>query len=364
MMIRYLVSHRRRRVAGAAGLAVAALALAACAGSPAAPEGGDSAGGGGEGGELSKMVVVSFLPLESFTFTPEMYAAAGGYFEKHGLDVELQAVQGTSAAIQALLGGSATMTRVSTVDLFPALEQGQDLTAVGTMAHKSNVRVVSADTNPIEEPADMVGETIGMGSIGGTSEKLLNLALDAEGVPRDDVTRQAVPVTAAAFELVKQDRLGAYIVSLDTSMQLQQQNADAVVTDAGLGDSPDIQTWIATSDALEDPAKAEQVRAFLAAIKEAVQDVIDDADNDFANVIQTLRDSGEFEFAALEDDDVAAGVLDIYTSQTWVDPDGGSGLLENDLEAWQSAYDTYVDAGFLQGGDDPADWITDEYLPE
>ncbi|GAA3660357.1 hypothetical protein GCM10022202_21570 [Microbacterium marinilacus] len=355
-----MVTARRGRRAGAvAGLAAAALALAACGGSP------EAAGEGGEGsGELAEMVVVSFLPLESFTFTPEMYAYAGGYFEKHGLDVELQAVQGTSAAIQALLGGSATLTRASTVDLFPPLEQGQPLTAVGTMAYKSNVRVVSSTENPVESPADMAGETIGMGSIGGTSEKLLNLALDAEGVPRDEVARQAVPVTAAAFELVKQEHLAGYIVSLDTSMQIAQQNEDAVVTDAGLGGSPDIQTWIATEDTLADPEQAENVRAFLAAIEEAVQDVIDDADNDFANVIETLRSSGDFTFAALDDDEVAQGVLEIYTSQTWVSPDGDTALLENDLDAWQSAYDTYVEAGFLEGGADPGEWITEEYLPE
>src|SRR5690606_19502841 len=107
-------SRTRRLIAAAAALAAGALVLAGCAGG-SGDTGGDA---GGTTEELSKITVVSFLPLESFTFTPEMYAYAGGYFEKHGLDVELQPVKGTAAAIQSVLGGAALITRASTVDTF------------------------------------------------------------------------------------------------------------------------------------------------------------------------------------------------------------------------------------------------------
>jgi NitT/TauT family transport system substrate-binding protein len=209
----------------------------------------------------------------------------------------------------------------------------------------------------------MQDKVIGMGSIGGTSEKMLNLALDSQDVPRDSVTRQAVPVTGATYELVKQGQLSGYIVSLDTSIALGQQNADAVISPAGLGDAPDMQAWITTESNLENPERVEQIEAFLAAIKEATQAVIDDAPNDFENVLATLRDSGDFAFAALEDDAVATEALETYTSQTWVDSTGDHELLQNDFEGWKNAYDTYVKAGLLDGGQDPEDWITDDYLP-
>lgn len=347
--------------AAASLIAAGALALTACAGNSATPGATGGAEGGGE--KLQKMVVVTFLPLESFTFTPEMYAYAGGYFEKHGLDVQLQPVQGTAAAIQTLLGGATPITRASTVDVFPGMEQGQPIVSIGTMAHKSNLRVVSTEDKPVENVDDMVGETIGMGSIGGTSEKMLNLALDAGDVARDEVTRQAVPVTGATYELVKQGQLAGYIVSLDTSIALGAQNDDAVITDAGLADAPDIQTWITTQSNLEDPEKLDQIERFLAAIKEATQAVIDDAENDFANVLKTLRDSGDFDFPALEDDSIATQALEVYTTQTWVDPDGELGLLENDLDGWVEAYEIYEKSGLVEGGKDPLEWITNDYLP-
>ncbi|MEV7694303.1 ABC transporter substrate-binding protein [Microbacterium sp. NPDC089189] len=350
-------SRRPRLALMAASLAVGALALSGCGG------GADTATSPGEGGELSSMTVVTFLPLESFSFAPEMFAYSGGYFEKHGLDVTLQPVQGTSAAIQSLLGGATTLTRASTVDVFPAMVDGQPIRAVGTMAYKSNLRMVSVEQEPITAPSDMEGKVIGMGSIGGTSEKLLDLTLDDAGIPADAVTRQAVPVTAATLEVVRQGQLDGYIVSLDTSLAIGQQNADAVVDDAGLGEAPDIQTWITTESNLQDEAKTAQIEAFMAAIREAVQDMIDDAPNGFATVLQTLRESGDWSFPALEDDEVATAALEVYTTQTWVDADGGVPLLENDLDAWQATYDTYVDAGMLEGGHDPGDWITNDYVP-
>jgi NitT/TauT family transport system substrate-binding protein len=348
---------RRFRIAAAALVTAGALAIAGCSGTTPDPDGEAAA-------DLTDIVVVSFLPLQSFTFTPEMYAYSSGIFEEHGLDVQLQPVQGTAAAIQTLLGGATPITRVSSVDVMPGMESGQPIVAVGTMAYRSNLRIISTEENPIESAADMEGATIGMGSVGGTSEKMLNFALDDAGVPRDSVTRQAVPVTAATYELVKQGQLDGYIVSLDTSIAIVNQNDDAVSSPAGLVDAPERQVWITTQANLEDENRAGQIESFLAAIKEATQEIIDDAENDFANVLSTLRDSGDWEFAALEDDAIAIEALTTYTTETWIDSSGAVGLLENDDEYWTTIYDAYVDGGLLEGGADPAAWITSDLLPQ
>lgn len=351
-------SSRSRFRAATAVLIAASLALTACAGSDNAPatEGGDSPE------KLDKIVVVSFLPLQSFTFTPEMYAYSAGIFEEHGLDVQLQPVQGTSAAIQTLLGGATPITRVSTVDVMPGMESGQPIVGVGTMAYRSNLRVISTKENPIESAEDMEGKVIGLGSVGGTSEKMLNFALDGADVPRDSVTRQAVPVTSATYELVKQGQLDGYVVSLDTSIGIVDQNEDAVSSPAGLVDAPERQVWITTQSNLEDPDRVDDIERFLAAIKEATQELIDDRENDFSNVLATLRDSGDWDFAALKDDAIAVEALNTYTTETWIDSTGTVGLLENDEDYWTTIYDAYVEGGLLEGGADPSSWITSDLL--
>lgn len=345
---------KRRARIGVALAAAAALTLSACA--TAAPtETGDE-----PAADLKKIVVVTFLPLESLSFTPEMVAYSGGYFEKHGLDVQLQPVQGTAAAIQTVIGGAAPITRASTVDLMPAMEKGQPLIGVGTMTRQTVLRIVSTKDDPIESPEDMVGKTIGMGSVGGTSEKMLDLALLGGDVDKADVARQAIPVTAATYELVKQGKLSGYIVSLDTALAIKNQNADAVISPAGLETIPDMQVYVTTPTHLEN--QPEVIESFLAAIAEATGFVVDDAENDFDETLKLLRDSGDWDFPALFDDEVAKEGLGIWTSSAWMD-DSGLPLLENNLDGWVDSYDYLTNGGAVEGGGDPSAWITNDYIP-
>ncbi|WP_165368308.1 ABC transporter substrate-binding protein [Phytoactinopolyspora endophytica] len=337
----------------AAALSAGALALSACSSS-------DDDEGDVAAGDLTPITVVTFLPLESFTFAPEMMAYSGGFFEDHGLDVTLEPVQGTAAAIQAVVGDAAFITRASTIDILPAMEDGQPIVGVGTMARQTNLRIASSQDDAVEGTADMEGTTIGMGSIGGTSERALDLALHHDGVDPGSVERQAVPVTAATFELVRRGELAGYIVSLDTALTLEDQNDDAVVSPAGLDVTPDLQLYFTTPDTIEsDP---ETVEAFLAAMTDAAEFMVEDRENNFDETLQILRDSGDWDFPALSDDDAARAALEVYTTQTWMD-DSGTPMMHNDPDRFAEAYDALAAGGLLEGGADPQEWITNDYVP-
>lgn len=343
-------------------LSVGALVLSACGSNGAGSQADDDGqeGTGGDSDELTPITVVTFLPLESFTFAPEMMAYSGGYFEEHGLDVTLEPVQGTPAAIQAVVGDAAFITRASTIDLMPPWEEGQPMVGVGTMARQTNLRIASTEDNPVESPQDMSGETLGMGSVGGTSERTLDLALHHENVDEDSVERQAVPVTSATYELVRSQELAGYIVSLDTALTLEQQNDDAVVSPAGLDAIPDLQLFFTTPDNVDN--EPETIEAFLEAMTDATQFMIDDGENDFDETLEILRDSGDWDFPALFDDDAARGALDVYTTETWMD-DSGVPLLHTDPERFEHAYEVLTEGGLVEGTGDPQEWITTEFAP-
>ncbi|GAA3661852.1 ABC transporter substrate-binding protein [Microbacterium marinilacus] len=335
---------RLRAVVGT-GLAAAALALSACA------DGGGAASSGGDpgSGDPVALTYVSFLPLESLTFAPEMMADAGGFFEKHGLDVTLEPVNGTPVAIQSVLGGAAQVTRLSTVDSMPPMVDGQPITAVGTMMHNSILQVVSHESNPIESAADLEGTTLGMGSVGGTSEKMLDLALADAGVDPESVDRQVVGVGPATFDLVRAGQLDGYIVSLDTAEAIAAANDDAVTSPAGLDGTPDVQTYVATPEYLEQ--SPETVKAFLAAIKEAVQFMIDDEDLD--ETLEILR--SKYSFANLQDDAIAKAALETLRTTAWIG-DGSTPLLQNSMDEWTGSYEILNGAGMVDDGD-PTQWI-------
>jgi len=341
---------RRSRLRFAAALAAGALALSGCAGS-ATPE---ASGPGGE--SLEKMVFLSYLSLDTLSLAPEMLAVAGGYFEKHGLDVQLQPVNGSPVAMQGVLGGIAPITRIGGIDVLTAASKGQDLINVGTVERGGGFRVVSADSDPLESMEDYLGKTIGVGSEGGTSTKTLTLALDNAGIDPADVERQVVGLTPATFALVQQGQLGGYMLGIDTAEMVAEQNPDAVVSGEGLTAAPDIQVYVSTPDAIEK--NGDQIRKYLAAIKEAIEFIV--ADESMDETLEIIR--SEYSFASLDDDAVAKRALDAYR-KVWVG-DGTFPFLETDVDRWEEGYRVLVDAGMSDPGGSPLDWYTNDLLPE
>lgn len=340
---------RRFAVIAAAG----ALALTGCA------SGGNGAGGDA-GDALKPVTITTFLPLESLTFTPEMVAYAGGYFEKHGLDVTLQPVQGAPAAVQSVLGGAALTTRVSSIDIMPAMDQGQKVQGVGTMSYGTSLRLVSSDKKPLRTAADLKGATIGMGSTGGTSERTLDLTLDAAGIDRKSVKREVVPVSAATFELVRQGKLDGYIVSMDTAAALKEQNKDAVIGGAELLSAPDMQVWIAMKSSVDDPQKADELKRVMASIQDAITFVRDDKANGYKNVIATMKK--KWTFPSIEGDaPIAPSVLDEYVATGWFNPEGKP--LVNADDTWKQAYGLYTSSKLVSGDNDPMEWLTNKLIP-
>ncbi len=347
----HTVTSKKQRLRAAIGLgAISALALTGCAG-----------GGGATNADgLDTITIVTYLPLESLTFSPEMVAASGGFFEEHGLDVDLQPVQGTPAAVQSVVGGAALMSRSSAVDLMPVMEEGQPLRGVATQAYGTGLHLVSADSDPITSAADMEGKTIGMGSLGGTSENMLDLTLTDGGVDLDSVGREQTQVSAATMELVRNGNIDGYIASMDTALALQDQNEDAVIDTAGLPDFP--QVWFAQESSLDNPEEADKVQRALAALQDATEFMIEDADNDFANVIEMLR--ADWSFPALDgDDEVVVRTLTAYVEDIWVDPSGTVAPIANNPEAWEHAYESFQSTDLVSGESNPDEWLTDDVLP-
>jgi NitT/TauT family transport system substrate-binding protein len=345
---------RRIAVIAAAG----ALALTGCA------AGGNTGGDGGKTGAanepLKAVTITTFLPLESLTFTPEMVASAGGFFEKHGLDVTVQPVQGAPAAVQSVLGGAALTTRVSSIDIQPAMDQGQKVKGIGTMSYGTTLRLVSVDKKPLRTAADLKGATIGMGSTGGTSERTLDLTLDSAGIPRESVKREVVPVSAATLELVRQGKLDGYIVSMDTAAAIKEQNKDAVIGGTDLLSAPDMQVWIAMDDSIKDKTKADELKRLMAAVHDAIAFVRDDAKNGYKNVLDIMKK--KWSFPSIEGDKpIAPSVLDEYIAHGWVNSSGE--ILTNADDTWKKAYQLYTSSGLVTGKNDPMTWLTNDFIP-
>ena len=132
----------------------------------------------------------------------ELNAIAGGHMQAEGIKVEMTPGRGTSLAIQQVVADQADISRVGALDLIKASSaQDVGLVSVGVSLQEGIFQVVSLDSSPINSPEDMRGKVIGVASIGGGTENMLNLMLTNAGVPIEEVERQAGGSSPGKVEL-------------------------------------------------------------------------------------------------------------------------------------------------------------------
>lgn len=337
------------RSAAAAAAGGAVLTGACSGGDGTTGSAGDAATG------RSQLTFLAILPPESLTFAPELLADAAGYFADENLDVTFELTRGSPQALQLVLAGRAPLTRISQIEgMRAAANRNAPLINVGTVIKDSTIRYVSSERDPLREPADFAGKTIGIPSAEGSSEMELDLFLAAAGVDRDSVARQVVGVTAGVFNLVEQGRIAGYAVSIDTAKILEQQRSGVVVLRPGDFMASGGQFYMASRDGFAEHREA--IGKFVRSVRRALELMIDD--DGFLRTLEILR--GRYAFDALNDTAVATESLREYR-RAWTSA-GREALLRTVPERWARGYEEVVAAGIAQAGAMPEQWFTNELV--
>jgi NitT/TauT family transport system substrate-binding protein len=305
-----------------------------------------------------RMTFLNILPLESLSYAPELIADTRGFFAARGLEVRFETTQGSAPAIQTLLAGSAEISRIGDIETMIAAGNRQaPLLGIGEVIHRGTIRVISANDDPITQPAQLRGKLIGTPSEGGTSSITLDLLAASAGVPAAEVRRQVVGLAPGVFDLLTSGRIDGYMVSLDTAVLLQRTRPQAVVLDPNQSISAGSQIYATSARTAQDPAEQDKLRRYLAAIDDAVRFIVADEANGFAGTMAAI--GGKYQVPALRDPETArlalAGYVDSYT--------GGASLTGISPQRWQQTYGEIVGVGQLPGGLDPNRWIDTTLAP-
>lgn len=114
---------------------------------------------------------------------PVWIAKEAGIFARNGLDVDLQLISSSSAAVAALLGGNADVAQTGGSDAVSAAVGGADVVVVAvTSPVYSYLFEVPAS---ITTPADLKGKKIGVSSAGSSADVGTRVALRKVGLDPD-----------------------------------------------------------------------------------------------------------------------------------------------------------------------------------
>ncbi|MFF0175285.1 ABC transporter substrate-binding protein [Micromonospora profundi] len=165
----------------------------------------------------------------TLSFVETMVAKERGFFSEFGLSLDIKGGQGTATAIQAVLGGSADLTRANGINAIIAVANEQaPFVSIASVRQKSQFEVVSLPNKPIRNPAELAGRTCGIVSTGGATENLLDVMLINAGVNPKSVKRPVTGVGTAAYELARKGDVDAWIC-VNTDRATIQKDVGEVV---------------------------------------------------------------------------------------------------------------------------------------
>lgn len=149
----------------------------------------------------------------------EIAAKKRGFFEKHGLDVQLVAATSGADALKFIVAGSAYGQLGSNALNLQAIDAGQPLVELGSIANVNPIEIIARtdvglpfDGDLKQKVAALRGKTIGVTGIGAATYLVAKGLLLAGGMsnPDNEVHFVAVGLVLTALEQLKAKRIDAY----------------------------------------------------------------------------------------------------------------------------------------------------------
>ncbi|WP_276861660.1 ABC transporter substrate-binding protein [Haematobacter missouriensis] len=159
-------------------------------------------------------------------YLPTVLAKELGNYEKHGLDVELIDFKGGSAALKAVVGGSADVVSGYYEHTISLTAKRQQLAAFVVMDRLPGIALVVGPDKQISTVAELAGKTVGVTAPGSSTDFFLKYMLSREGLDPSSASVVGVGVGATAVAALEQGGIDA-VVALDPAIsQLKNRHAD------------------------------------------------------------------------------------------------------------------------------------------
>lgn len=299
--------------------------------------------------ELTYLTPFSFI----LAYSDAMNAEVNGHFDAEGLEVEFEAAQGSAQALTQLLAGQADVARSDAIDVVNAItENDAPLRVIAPITQQTPFYVISSEDAPVLSAADFEGKSIGIISVGGATDNLVQLLLAQEGIDPANVEVQTVGSGAGSWGLVQQGRIDAFVDTSSSRVSLEE--AGEPVNSWNISEEVTLpsQVYVVTEDVLEQ--KPDALAAFLRGTRASMTEIL--GEDDLESVINRM--SEEFELGDVSTPAQSVGSLEADSS-LWAAA-GEDQLLANQPDQWEQGLVLLEEAGLISNAPDPAAIYTNE----
>ena len=288
---------------------------------------------------------------------PVFVAIGEGYFEEEGLNVTVEAVNGSASVLQALSAGQAQFGRPGPGPVLAARARGVDAVFIYNVAARSNFGIVVREESEIQVPEDLRGQVIGTGTADGAevgfAKNVMSSTKMQAGTDYELLTVGDGGPATAAFN---RDDIQAYSASTADAAILNQRGMS--VRDIT---PPEFARFFGnglatTGELINDDA--ELVEKFGRAFARGHAFALDDANRE--TVLAHLKAGNPQEG---EDAEFQSALFDAVRSKT-IPPDLAEGLGYQPPEVWEEWQETLVTSGDMDSPlDDLNAAFTNEFIP-
>jgi NitT/TauT family transport system substrate-binding protein len=182
------------------------------------------------GAELTRLRVASLLSGE---FAQVYIAQKKGFFEKHGLAVELVYFQGGSQVIQAMLGGDVPLTVTAGPEGVVAKLQGAD---IALLAANNPTMHFSLFVSPeIKKGADLRGKRAGVSRFGSSSDFCIRYIFKSLGLADGDVTIVQIGDNPSRLAALKSNAIHSTVFTTPNTVRARKAGFVSMVDAYKLG---------------------------------------------------------------------------------------------------------------------------------
>ena len=291
--------------------------------------------------DLRQITFVQPSPSAINSF-PVFVAIGEGYFEEEGLEVSVEAINGSGAVLQALSAGQAEFGRPGPGPVLGARARGVDAVFIYNVAARSNFGIVVREDSEIQTIEDLRGKVIGTGTADGSEVGFArNVLAGSDMKSGEDFEFLTVGDGGPATVAFNSGEMDAYSGSTADAAILTQRGM--VVRDIT---PPEFARFFGNGlatmgDTISDDP--ELVEKFGRAFARAHAFALDDANREA--VLAHLKAGNPQEG---EDPEFQSALFDAVRSKT-IPVDDSEGLGYQPPEVWEEWQDSLIAGGELEG---------------
>lgn len=292
-------------------------------------------------------LAMGYIP--NVQFAPFYVAANKGYFADENLDIEFD--YGMETDLLNLVGTDALQFAVASGDQV-ILARGQGLPVVYVMTYfqKFPVAVVSLEDVPLQEPADLVGRSVGIPGLWGASYIGWLALLYSEGIEEQEIPLQSIGYTQVA-SLTEGQVDAAVVYAANEPVQLRQAGYDPHIIYVA-----DYMNLVSNGIITNEKTIAERpelVDGLVRAVLRGIQYTIDHPQEAFEICLEYVPEAGgenrETQMAVLEES------IKFWRSER---------LGYSDPSAWEISQKFMLEVGLAQTETDVEEMFTNQFIVE